>query len=241
MENNKNTLLPISVKNLYYRKGKRCLLKKVSCEISSSGITIILGPNGAGKSLFLKCLHGIINNNYFEINYAGVALNKEIRLKQSMVFQHPLLMRRSVINNLLFVINQRKIKMKKESLFNLLQKVDLLSLINEKAILLSGGQKQRLALARAIITSPKVLFLDEATSNLDPYSIQIIENLITEVNITGTKVIAVTHDLSQARRLADDVVFFNKGSICEHTSAENFFKIPKSNEGKLFIEGKIIL
>ena len=87
---------------------------------------------------------------------------------------------------------------------------------------MSGGEKQRLSLARAIVTLPKVLFLDEATSNLDPYSIQIIEKIIKEVNQQGTKVIAVTHDLLQAKRLANDIIFINKGK-CVSLQVQNIF------------------
>ncbi len=241
MKNEPNSLLPINVKCLHYVKGKRILLNKISCEISTNGTTIILGPNGAGKTLLLKCMHGLINYDYSRILFSGSYINKKIRLQQSMVFQTPILLRRSVFNNLFFVTKQRKIKISKENILKTLKKVDLLNLANERATLLSGGEKQRLSLARAIITSPKVLFLDEATSNLDPYSIQIIEKIIKEVSIKGTKVIAVTHDLSQAKRLADDIVFINKGTICEHTDAISFFTKPKSREGSLFISGKLIV
>ena len=236
-----NILLPIYIKELSYTKRKRKLLDINDFEISSKGVTIILGPNGAGKTLFLKSIHGIINSNYSEIFFSKIALNKKIRLKQSMVFQFPILLKRSVLNNLLFVINQRKILFKKKDILKLLSKVDLLDLANERATFLSGGEKQRLSLARAIITSPKVLFLDEATSNLDPYSIQIIEKIIKEVNENGTKVIAITHDLAQAKRLADDIVFMNKGKVCEYVLANKFFKKPTSKEGQLYINGKLVL
>ena len=241
MKNKKNLLLPVSVQNLSYTKGEKKLLNKVFCKISSKGITVVVGPNGAGKTLFLKCLHGIIKCNLEKVLFAGKPLNKKIRLMQSMVFQSPILMRRSVINNLLFVINQRKINIKRNEVMSLLKKVDLLHLAKEQAIVLSGGEKQRLSVARAIITSPKILFLDEATSNLDPYSVNIIEKIIKEVNKKGTKVIAVTHDLSQARRLASEIIFFNKGSISEHTKASSFFDQPKSSEGKIFISGKLVV
>ena len=241
METNTNSLMPLEVDNLNFLKGKRRLLANISCRIKAGGITVILGPNGAGKTLFLKCLHGLINIDNSNITFANVPLDKDIRKQQSMVFQFPILLRRSVISNLIFVIKQRKIKVNKEEILLILKKVELIHLINENAVLLSGGEKQRLSLARAIITMPKILFLDEATSNLDPYSIQIIEKMIQEVKKKGTKVIGVTHDLAQAKRLANDIIFINKGIICEHTSAKLFFTKPQSEEGKLFMSGKLII
>ena len=241
MVGKKNTLMPIKVKKLNLEKGHRKLLSDISCEIKAQGITIILGPNGAGKTLFLKCLHGLISHSISEITFANKSLNKSIRKQQSMVFQSPILLRRSVFKNISFALQQRTKIINKEKIFKVLKRVDLLHLVNENAILLSGGEKQRLCLARAIVTLPKVLFLDEATSNLDPYSIQIIEKIIKEVNRKGTKVIAVTHDLLQAKRLADDIIFINKGKISEFTNAKIFFSKPKSREGKLFIAGKLVV
>ena len=241
MVGKKNTLMPIKVKNLNFEKGHRKLLSDISCEIKAQGITIILGPNGAGKTLFLKCLHGLISDSISEITFANKSLNKSIRKQQSMVFQSPILLRRSVFKNISFALQQRNKIINKEKILKVLKKVDLLNLVNENAILLSGGEKQRLCLARAIVTLPKVLFLDEATSNLDPYSIQIIEKIIKEVNRKGTKVIAVTHDLLQAKRLADDIIFINKGKMSEFTNAKIFFSKPKSREGKLFIAGKLVV
>ena len=241
MVSKKNTLMPIKVKKLNFEKGHRKLLTDISCEIKAKGITIILGPNGAGKTLFLKCLHGLISHGNSKVTFANKSLNKSIRKQQSMVFQSPILLKRSVFKNISFALQQRTKIINKEKILKVLKRVDLLNLVNENAILLSGGEKQRLCLARAIVTLPKVLFLDEATSNLDPYSIQIIEKIIKEVNRKGTKVIAVTHDLLQAKRLADDIIFINKGKMSELTNAKIFFSKPKSREGKLFIAGKLVL
>ncbi len=217
--------MPIKIKNLNFEKGHRKLLTDISCEIKEKGITIILGPNGAGKTLLLKYLHGLISDSTSEITFANKNLNTNIRKQQSMVFQSPILLRRSVFKNILFALKQRTKIINKEKILKVLKRVDLLHLVNENAMLLSGGEKQRLSLARAIITLPKVL-LDEATSNLDPYSIQIIENIIKEVNKQGTKVIAVTHDLLQAKRLANDIIFINKGKVLEFTGAKIFFFKP---------------
>ena len=241
MVSKKNTLMPIKVKKLNFEKGQRKLLTDISCEIKAKGITIILGPNGAGKTLFLKFLHGLISNSSSEVTFANKTLNTSIRKQQSMVFQSPILLRRSVFKNISFALQQRTKIINKEKILKVLKRVDLLNLVNENAILLSGGEKQRLSLARAIVTLPKVLFLDEATSNLDPYSIQIIEKIIKEVNKQGTKVIAVTHDLLQAKRLANDIIFINKGKVLEFTAAKIFFSNPKSKEGKLFMTGKLVV
>ncbi len=241
MVSKKNTLMPIKVKKLNFEKRHKKLLTDISCEIKAKGITIILGPNGAGKTLFLKCLHGLISDSTSEVTFANKTLNTSIRKQQSMVFQSPILLRRSVFKNISFALQQRTKIIDKEKILKVLKKVDLLNLVNENAILLSGGEKQRLCLARAIVTRPKILFLDEATSNLDPYSIQIIEKIIKEVNRQGTKVIAITHDLLQAKRLADDIIFINKGKMCEFTDAKIFFLKPESREGKLFMSGKLII
>ena len=241
MVSRKNTLMPIKVRKLNFEKGNRKLLTEISCEIKSKGITIVLGPNGAGKTLFLKCLHGLISVSNSEVTFANKTLNTSIRKQQSMVFQSPILLRRSVFKNISFALQQRTKIINKEKILNVLKRVDLLNMVNENAIFLSGGEKQRLSLARAIVTLPKVLFLDEATSNLDPYSIQIIEKIIKEVNKQGTKVIAVTHDLLQAKRLANDIIFINKGRMCEFTDAKIFFSKPKSREGRLFMAGKLII
>ena len=241
MASKKNTLMPIKVRKLNFEKGHRKLLTDISCEIKTKGITIILGPNGAGKTLFLKCLHGLVSDINSEVTFANKTINTSIRKQQSMVFQSPILLRRSVFKNISFALQQRTKILNKEKILKVLKRVDLLNLVNENAILLSGGEKQRLSLARAIVTLPKVLFLDEATSNLDPYSIQIIEKIIKEVNQQGTKVVAVTHDLLQAKRLANDIIFINKGKMCELTDAKIFFSKPKSREGKLFMAGKLII
>ena len=241
MKSKFNNFFPLIVEDLIYHKSEKTLLSISNCKISQMGITVIVGPNGAGKTLFLKCLHGILECNFSKILFGSMPINNRIRFTQSMVFQTPILMRRSVLNNLFFVINQRKLKYKKKDVLKLLKKVDLLNLADEQTTFLSGGEKQRLCLARAIITKPKILFLDEATSNLDPYSIEIIEKIIKEVNLNGTKVIAVTHDLNQARRLANDIIFINNGKIFEHSKAGKFFKNPNSKQGTLFIKGKLIL
>ncbi len=105
--------------------------------------------------------------------------------------------------------------------------------------MLSGGEQQRLALARAWALGPDVLFLDEPTANLDPASTQDIERIIQAIHASGTKIIMTTHNLGQARRLGDEILFISNGRLMEHTSIDRFFKEPASFEAAAFIKGEL--
>lgn len=218
---------------------ERRLLDHVTATVSSTGITAIMGPNGAGKSLLLRCLHGLITPDQGNILWDGQPLSPEMIRRQSFVFQAPTLLRRTVRDNLIFVLKQRGNETQKAQAW--LQKVGLQELADQPARLLSGGEKQRLALARAMLTAPEILFLDEATSNLDPASVQMIEAIALEAANNGTKVIIVTHDIGQARRLADEVLFLARGTVCEQTEATTFFSQPQSAEAEAYLNGRIVL
>ena len=236
----KNSLMPIIVENLSLALNDRVVIDGISCQIKAAGISVIMGPNGAGKSLFMRCLHGVVSPQSGKISYAGKPLDTAIRKQQSLVFQTPILLRRTVLANLNFVARQRGATDQAIS-WDYLERLHLAPLANHPARLLSGGEKQRLALARALITSPAVLFLDEATSNLDPASVQMIETVLDEARRRGTKIIIITHDIGQAKRLADDVLFLHRGRLCEHSSAKSFFNNPTSPEAKKYLGGKLVL
>ncbi len=126
-----------------------------------------------------------------------------------MVFQTPTLLRRNVIANMDFVSNVIN-KDNKILIKNILRRVGLDSYDDKPARLLSGGEKQRLSLARALLVMPSVLLLDEPTANLDPFSSKLIEDIILEENRKGTSIILTTHDMTQAKRLASDIIFLIK-------------------------------
>jgi tungstate transport system ATP-binding protein len=105
---------------------------------------------------------------------------------------------------------------------------------------LSGGQQQRLALARAWVLSPQVLFLDEPTSALDPTAIKAVEAAVLDFHQRGTRIVMTTHDLHQARRLAGDVLFLSGGKVREHTNANTFFSKPRSREAQAFVTGELV-
>lgn len=233
-------LFPLALTNLTYSAlDKQVLLDSTLC-LEAAGITIVLGPNGAGKSLLLRCLHGLLKPASGSIRWNGREPDDAIHARQAMVFQKPVLLRRSVAANMDFALNAHG---PQDPAFRdeLLSAVDLLDQKAQPARLLSGGEQQRLALARALSTRPDILFLDEPTANLDPASTLVIETIIRQEVVAGTKIIFVTHDIGQAKRLADDIVFLHRGHVLEQSAASAFFKQPQTKEAANYLGGQIVL
>lgn len=205
-------------------------------------VTMVMGPNGAGKSLFLRLIHGLIAPTKGWISWGEVACGPATRATQAMVFQKPVLLRRSVAANIDFVLKGRGLTrpVRRARRDELLARVGLEPRSRQPARLLSGGEQQRLALARALATRPRVLLLDEPTASLDPASVLGIEEIVAKAAQSGTKVIFVTHDIGQARRLADDVVFLHNGQVSEHALARSFFSSPTSEPALAYLEGRIV-
>lgn len=233
-------LLPVEVKNLVFEAGGKRLIDDMTFRIAAGSRTIIMGPNGAGKSLLLRLMHGMIAPASGDIRWCGNSLDEQVRKRQAMVFQSPVLLRRSVAANIDFVLRLRG-KDAREQRQDILRHVGLEHHASQPARLLSGGEQQRLALARALALEPEVLFLDEPTASLDPASVQMIEEIIQTAHSRGTKIIFVTHDIGQAKRLADEVVFVHRGRVLEHTPAGRFFDGPTSKEARDYLAGRIIL
>lgn len=217
------------------------LVDHVDLTLAADTFTVIMGPNGAGKSLLVRLLHGLIPPTTGEIRWGGQPMSDEIRKRQSMVFQRPVLLRRSVAANIDFVLRLRG-HADKARRREILEMIGLADRERQQARLLSGGEQQRLALGRALVTDPDVLFLDEPTASLDPASVLMIEQIVTRAREQrGVKVIFITHDMGQARRLADDVVFMHRGKLVEHTPAERFFNEPVSRAARDYVAGRIVL
>jgi tungstate transport system ATP-binding protein len=232
-------LLPLEVDSLCFRVERDDLLKDISVTVDSAGITGILGPNGAGKSLFLRLLHGLLEPASGEIRWHHRRLDKSIRRRQALVFQKPVLMRRSVAANIDFVLNSStRSRLRRDEV---LQQAGLYRQRSQPARLLSGGEQQRLALARALATEPEVLLLDEPCASIDSATTLQIENLLQETSARGVKIILVTHDIGQARRLADDVIFMHDGRLLEYQSATTFFDSPSSPQASAYLDGRIVI
>ena len=174
-------LTPIRFKDLSVILGQKIILDKINCKIKSNSITAVLGPNGAGKSIFLQTINGLVSIQSGRLTFNSIQNNQEIREQQAMVFQTPVLLRRTVMANMQFVSNLRN-KKSNQLLKKLLDKVGLEGYEKKPARLLSGGEKQRLSMARALIVNPNLLLFDEPTANLDPYSLNLIEDLVLEEN-----------------------------------------------------------
>ncbi len=231
----RNVQLPLQVRALSYQVQGRQLLSPLNLSIDSTGISIMLGPNGAGKSLLLRLLHGLLKPDSGSILWNQQSIGElSVRMQQSMVFQKPVLLRRSVAANIDYVLKLRN-KASTQRRDELLHSAGLADKSAQPARSLSGGEQQRLAIARALATSPAVLFLDEPTASLDPEATSHIEHQVHQAARAGIKVIMVTHDLSQARRLAHDVIFMSYGTIAEHSSAGLFFSNPASVAGKTWL------
>lgn len=233
-------LLPMRARDLSLELGGKRLIEQVDLDLRAGTITMIMGPNGAGKSLLLRLLHGMIPATTGSIRWSGASLTEDIRRRQAMVFQRPVLLRRSVAANIDFVLGLRG-PADTEKRDAILEHSGLLAQAKQPARLLSGGEQQRLALARALALEPEVLFLDEPTASLDPASVLRIEEIVLNAHQRGTKIVFITHDLGQARRLAGDVIFMHRGRVLEHAPATQFFDKPATAQGADFLAGRIVL
>ncbi|MCB1510767.1 MAG: ATP-binding cassette domain-containing protein [Hyphomicrobiaceae bacterium] len=235
-----SSMLPLVTSGLTLTIDNNTLIDRVDLTIDEPGITIIMGANGAGKSLLLRMLHGLVAPTAGAIHWNGQPIGDAARKRQAMVFQRPVLLRRSVAANVDFALalSGPSDATRRDELLAL---VGLLDRSRQPARLLSGGEQQRLALARALATSPEVLFLDEPTASLDPASVLMIEEIVTKARASGIKIIFVTHDIGQARRLADEVVFLHRGRRVEQCNAASFFDSPTSEAARAYLEGRIIL
>ena len=240
--NETNTPFPLKVRGLRFEKGHRTLVKDLNFEIDQGGITAIMGPNGAGKSLTLRLLHGLIPPSNGTICWGNLN-EKEARARQAMVFQKPVLLRRTVEANLAYALS---IKGRPSAaspgtlIIKTLERAGLKKRARTPARALSGGEQQRLAIARALMHKPDILFLDEPTSSLDPSAVKAVEDMIRRAHADGTKIILVTHDLGQAKRLVDEVLFFNRGRLVEQGPATKMLTNPESKAARQFINGEIV-
>lgn len=233
-------MLPLVLDGVSFEAGGKTILDRVSCRIESGLRTVILGPNGAGKSVLMRLCHGLLQPTAGTIAWNSRRNGHRSR-QQAMVFQRPVMLRRPALANVIYGLRLAGISRAECELRarDVLEVVGLAALAKRPARVLSGGEQQRLALARAWALGPEVLFLDEPTASLDPGAARDIENIIAAIHASGTKIIMSTHNLGQARRLGDEILFLYGGRLVEHTPVDRFFAAPVSNEAAQFIKGEL--
>jgi len=236
-------LLPVAMVDVVYAAGGRRPVDGLSLRLDPGRRTVIMGPNGAGKSLTLRLLQGLIQPTSGRILWAGSRDRDRPGRRIATVFQRPVLLRRSVAANLAHALKAYGVPAMDRAarIDSLLDEAELAPLRRQPARVLSGGEQQRLALVRALAAEPDLLLLDEPTTNLDPRSSEAIERLIAVAARRGAKIVLVTHDAGQARRLADEVVFLHRGRVAEQTEAGRFFAAPQSAAARAYLAGELCI
>ena len=231
-------MFPLKVSDLRWHVAGRAVLDGLTLELGGDGITILLGPNGAGKSVFLRALCGLIEPESGRIDWGG---GPRPAAGVAMVFQQPRMLRDSLLGNVELALRPLGVAAaeRRSRAHVVLERVGLAHRAADSARGLSGGERQRLALARAWVTRPCLLLLDEPTASLDPGAVEAIERIVREIRTDGTRILMTTHNLGQATRLADDVVFMDAGRVCEHAPVQRFFARPASQAARLYIQGEL--
>jgi tungstate transport system ATP-binding protein len=233
--------LPIMLDQVSFAAREVTILDQITLTLAPGAPTVLIGPNGAGKTTLLRLAMGLIAASRGRVTWGD--REQVPPTHRAIVFQRPVMLRRSAAANIRYALAAADIPRAEHAarVGALLALVGLRGLGERAARRLSGGEQQRLALARALAKDPQVLFLDEPTASLDPAATKAIEDVIRAVAVRGIKVVMSTHDLGEARRLAGEIVLLHRGRIIESGAAEAFFSAPKTEEGRRFIGGELLV
>ena len=233
-------MLPLILEDVSFVAGGRAIIDRLSCQFTPGPRTVILGANGSGKSVLMRLCHGLLAPTSGRIVWRGSRDDHRPRA-QAMVFQRPVMLRRAALANVTYGLELAGIpKSQRDARAReVLDAVGLSAVANRPARVLSGGEQQKLALARAWALEPEVLFLDEPTANLDPGATREVERIVDQIHASGTKIVMTTHNLGQARRLADEILFISAGRLADHAPVQRFFAEPSTAEAAAFIKGEV--
>jgi tungstate transport system ATP-binding protein len=222
--------------------GKVKALESVSLNLQGNKIIVLLGVNGAGKSTLMRILAGLENTDKGTILFNNQTTDaKALHQVATLVFQKTAMFTMNVYENLAYGLRIRKAPEEEiaRRVPDALTAVRLSGFEKRRAKKLSGGEQQRIALARAFLLDSHVLLLDEPTANLDPNSAMIIEKAIVGKKSSQRIIVIATHNLNQARRVADEIIHLHNGEIVEVARPEDFFDKPKSEITRKFIRGEL--
>lgn len=241
---NENDVI-IDVKDLHKSYGQTEVIKGVDMTVRKGEVICIIGPSGAGKSTILRCLNGLeqatggkIVVNGHDLTDSHVNID-QVREQVGMVFQHfNLFPHLTVLENCcLAPMWVRKIPRKEAEAIAMkyLERVHIPDQALKYPGQLSGGQQQRVAIARSLCMNPEIMLFDEPTSALDPEMVSEVLDVMIELAKEGMTMLCVTHEMGFARKVADRVIFMDKGQIVEEGTPEEFFNNPQSERGRLFL------
>ncbi|MBV1864775.1 MAG: energy-coupling factor ABC transporter ATP-binding protein [Rhodobacteraceae bacterium] len=235
-----NTILPLTLTGAIAKIRGKTIVGPINLTIGPQGFTIVMGPNGSGKTTLLRLMHGLQRISGGTVT-CGLP-DAQARVRQSYVFQTPIMMRRIVVDSIAYPLRLRGVDKKtaRTKATDWAERVGLGHALDRPAPVLSGGEKQKLSLARALISGPDILFLDEPCANLDGRATREIETILRQAQAEGTRLVMATHDMGQARRLASDVVFMYGGCVHETGPATAFFSGPTTPQAAAFISGDIV-
>jgi tungstate transport system ATP-binding protein len=233
-------MFPLQVSGATTRRAGKVLVGPIDLALDGQGTTVVIGPNGSGKTTLLRLLHGAARLSSGQISWG--CDTAQAHANQAFVFQRPVMLRRSVQDNLAYPLRLKGLsrKVARAQAADWADRVGLGAMLCRSATVLSGGEQQKLALGRALIGKPKLLFLDEPCAALDGSATRDIEAILSEAKAQGTRLILSTHDMGQARRLADTVLFMLRGQVHELAMANVFFDGPETPQAKAFLRGDIV-
>ncbi|WP_287583354.1 phosphate ABC transporter ATP-binding protein [Candidatus Borrarchaeum sp.] len=242
------TLLKVS--NLSKKYVEKYAIKDISFELEQRKFFTLIGPSGAGKTTLLRLINLLEPPTSGEIEYNGWSLKtlhkkKMVNARREMgfVFQRPVVFSTTVKANVAYGLNFRNLPSDEieERVHRALDMVGLHGFEERKALTLSGGEIQRVALARTLATEPKMLLLDEATADLDPANVALIESVLKKFNEEKkVTIIMATHNFFQAKRLGALVGFMMGGEMIEIGTADQIFNHPQDERTEAFISGEMI-
>ncbi|SFI79067.1 L-glutamate ABC transporter ATP-binding protein/L-aspartate ABC transporter ATP-binding protein [Bosea sp. OK403] len=239
-----NAMIEVRAVNKWYGDSFH-VLKNCSLAVGKGEVVVVCGPSGSGKSTLIKCVNGLESVRDGDILIDGVKATDpgtdmpKLRARVGMVFQHfELFPHMTVMENL--CIGQEKVLGRspseaRDKTLSLLERVGLTEHARKYPIQLSGGQQQRVAIARALAMDPIAMLFDEPTSALDPEMINEVLDVMVGLAQEGMTMMVVTHEMGFARKVADRVVFMDRGEIVENSDTEQFFAAPESERAKQFL------
>ena len=250
----------IRVENLTKAYGENVILKDVSFSVREGEVLVILGPSGCGKSTLLRCLNGLEVIQGGKVSFRGETINGSadddrgkdkgkkrnekqltgLRQKVGMVFQsYELFPHKTILQNVMLAplkVQKRDRKEVREEALSLLKAVCLEEKADAYPRQLSGGQRQRVAIVRALAMHPEVMLFDEVTAALDPEMIREVLEVLLHLAEQGRTMVIVTHEMAFARAIADRVIFLDQGGIVEEGSGIGFFRSPKTERARRFLD-----